>query len=277
MKEFTDNDYSDFLNNNDYVELFGKKFPLEKPLIKEFEPKEFKQEITTVFSFKERGTWATHYLNASYRGNFAPEIARNMILRYTNEGDLILDPMCGSGTTLIESKLLNRNAIGVDINPKAVILSKNRIDFDCKTSSNIKTYIGNARELNKISNDSVDFILTHPPYANIISYSEEEGDLSKLTVKRFVEEVDLIAKEFNRVLKQDHYCAVLIGDTRKSKHQIPLAYMLMQKFLDNGFVLKEDIIKVQWNCQMTGYWQGRSIKENFYLIMHEHLFIFRKL
>lgn len=277
MKEFTDNDYSDFLKCNNYIELFGKKFSLEKPVVKELEPKEFKQEVTTVFSFKDRGAWATHYLNASYRGNFAPEIARNMILRYTNEGDLILDPMCGSGTSLIESKLLNRNAVGVDINPKAIILTKNRLDFKCDTTSKIKTYIGNSNNLDSIKNESIDFIIAHPPYANIISYSEEEGDLSKLTVKRFIEEIDIVAKEFNRVLKQDHYCAVLIGDTRKSKHQIPLAYMLMQKFLDNGFVLKEDIIKVQWNCQMTAYWQSRSIKENFYLIMHEHLFVFRKL
>ena len=69
------------------------------------------EETTTVWSFPERGSWATH--KPTYRGNWAPQIPRNLILKYTKEGDLVLDPMVGAGTTLIEARLLNRAAISI--------------------------------------------------------------------------------------------------------------------------------------------------------------------
>jgi hypothetical protein len=50
----------------------------------------------------------------------------------------------------------------------------------------------------------------------------------------------------------------------------------MQKFLDVGFLLKEDIIKRQFNCKATGFWVNKSKDANFLLIMHEHLFVFQK-
>ena len=58
--------------------------------------------------------------NPNYRGNFAPQVAQNIIEMYSQRGDVVLDPMCGGRTTLIECKLLRRSGIGVDINPEAV-------------------------------------------------------------------------------------------------------------------------------------------------------------
>ncbi len=78
-------------------------------------PKEYKPEEFTVWSFPNRGDWATH--TGNYRGNWSPYIPRNLISKYTRPGDTVLDQMCGSGTTLVECKLLVRNGLGVDINP----------------------------------------------------------------------------------------------------------------------------------------------------------------
>ena len=91
-------------------------------LIKEikWEPEKFELETNTVWSFPDRGDWATH--SGKYRGNWSPYIPRNLILRYTREGETVLDQFAGSGTTLVEAKLLNRNCIGVDINPDAIDL-----------------------------------------------------------------------------------------------------------------------------------------------------------
>lgn len=238
---------------------------------------EFVPEVTTVWSFPKRGDWATH--SPKYRGNFAPQIPRNIILNYSNEKDVVLDPMVGSGTTLIECKLLDRNGIGIDINPEAVSLTKNSLAFECDTKSKQEIYQGDVRRLERIGDESVDLICTHPPYMNIVSYSngDIEQDLSNITSPRkFCNEFDAAIKEFYRVLKSDHYCAVLIGDTRRSQHYVPLSHFILEKFLQHGFVLKEDIIKVQHNATLSRRWISKAKRMGFYLIMHEHLFVFRK-
>ena len=75
--------------------------------IKKWEPDDFELEMTTHWSFPNRGDWATH--NAKYRGNWSPYIPRNLLLRYSKEGDTVIDQFAGGGTTLVEAKLLNRN------------------------------------------------------------------------------------------------------------------------------------------------------------------------
>jgi DNA modification methylase len=198
---------------------------------------------------------------------------------YTNEGDSILDPMVGAGTTLIEAKLLARNALGIDINPEAVKLAEQSLNFNNNPQSRQKVQVGDARDLSFLKDDSFDMIITHPPYMNIIKYSDGKilGDLSNISsLPKFCDEIETITKELFRVLKPDKYCAILIGDTRKGKHFVPLAFNVMQRFLKTGFVLKEDIIKIQHNCASTNSWRLNAKKHKFYMIMHEHLFVFRK-
>jgi DNA modification methylase len=193
--------------------------------------------------------------------------------------------MCGSGTTLVECKLLGRNGIGVDINKNSIMLTRDRLNFSYETIDNSipkttqKTYIGDARNLDKIKTGSVDLIATHPPYANIIPYSKEriEGDLSNVhSIAEFAEEMKEVARECFRVLKPNRFCAILIGDTRRNLHYIPVAFRTLQSFLEVGFILREDIIKHQWQCKSTPYWVKKSMESNFLMIMHEHLFVFRK-
>jgi len=246
-------------------------------IVKTLEPKEFDQECTTVWSFKRRGNWATH--KSKYRGNWAPEVVRNLLMRYSKEGDYILDPMIGGGTTAIECKLLNRNLLALDINPNALKITNEALDFESEHTPKIKVELNDSRKLPMLKDESIDFILNHPPYADIIKYSDKqiEEDLSNIhDIDEFANEMEKVAKEFYRVLKPSKYCAVLIGDTRRNKMYQPMAYKVMQKFLDVGFELKEDIIKHQHNCKATGFWVNKSKDYNFLLIMHEHLFVFEK-
>ena len=243
--------------------------------IKKWEPEEFELEMNTVWSFPDRGKWATH--DAKYRGNWSPYIPRNLLLRYSNEGDLILDQFAGGGTTLVEAKLLNRNVIGVDINNNALEHCKEKCDFEYENSGKVYFYEADARNLNFISDKSIDFICTHPPYANIIKYSEDiENDLSHLKVKDFLIEMEKVASESYRVLKKDKFCGVLMGDTRQKGHIIPMSFEVMKIFEKIGFKTKEIIIKEQHNCKATGFWKTNSVKYNFLLIAHEYLFIFKK-
>ncbi len=240
------------------------------------QPENFSQESTTVWDFPERGTWATH--KPDYRGNFAPQIPRNIILNYSEEGDLVLDPMVGSGTTLIEARLLNRNAIGYDINQKAVDIASERIGFEANTKTKQIVKLGNAQKLSEKDN-SIDLIITHPPYFNLVTYSDGKNpdDLSSISsIPKFLDALEIALREMYRVLKPNHFCAILIGDTRKGQHYIPLSYFVLQRCLRTGFVLKEEIIKTQHNVTHGPRWVASAKHFKFYLIMHEHLFVFRK-
>ncbi len=231
--------------------------------------------MTTHWSFPDRGNWATH--NSKYRGNWSPYIPRNIILRYSKEGDTILDQFAGGGTTLVEAKLLNRHIVGVDINPQAIKLCHQAIDFEYHSSSKVECHLGDATKLDFIESNSIDLIVTHPPYANIIKYSENiDGDLSHLKINDFLQVMHKVAQESYRVLKNDKFCAILMGDTRQKGFMQPMSFEVMKIFQKVGFKLKEIIIKQQHNCQATGFWRTNSIKHNFLLIAHEYLFVFKK-
>ncbi len=243
--------------------------------INKLEPENFNLERSSVWRFPNRGNWATH--DGNYRGNWSPYIPRNVILRYSKEGDLILDQFVGSGTTLIEAKLLNRNAIGVDINPNAIAITKSKLQFDCKSEPKIQLTNGDATNLFFVSDNSVDLICTHPPYADIIKYSSNiNGDISLLSIDAFLQQMSNVAYESFRVLKENKYCAFLMGDIRKKGFVYPLGFHCLTKFLDAGFKLKEIAIKEQFNCLSTNKWLDKSLSNNFLLLAHEYLFILKK-
>ena len=137
-----------------------------------WEPEQFTLETTSVWSFPERGGWATH--DAKYCGNWSPYIPRNSLLRYSMEGERILDQFVGGGTTLIEAKLLNRNILGVDINPGAIERCRVKTAFEYPNAGQVYIKQGDARRLDFIPDTSVDFICTHPPYAQSSGYNGSE-------------------------------------------------------------------------------------------------------
>lgn len=241
-------------------------------------PTDYKIQKTTVWSFPDRGDWASH--TPQYRGNWSPWIARNIIELYSKPGDTVLDPMVGGGTTPVECKLLGRNSISSDINPGAIAITRDRLDMpelhtDATTTH--KTFVGDVRNLNLIPDNSVDLIATHPPYANMIKYAPTvDGDLSQINdYSMFFKEYKKAISEMYRVLKPGAYCAILIGDTHNKSHYVPISNRMMIDYLRKGFILKEDIIKKEWNCESDRYLSKYS-GANFLLTMHEHLYIFRK-
>lgn len=237
------------------------------------QPENFKLEPSTIWSFPDRGSWATH--SGRYRGNWSPYVPRNLILRYSNPQDWILDQFMGSGTTLVEAKLLNRNAVGIDINPQSVSISKTNLAFPCDTNAKIFIKNGNALNLSSIKDNRIDFICTHPPYTNIIKYSEKiTDDLSLLDTNEFLFEMEIVAKESYRVLKNSKICAIMMGDIRRYGKIIPLGFRVMECFLRAGFKNKEIIIKEQHNCKSNTYWKGQY--NNFLLLAHEYIFVFQK-
>jgi len=283
MRLVTQDDFLKFLAESKSVTIEDVKVDIGKPwhITLFAPPKDYTVEEFTIWSFPDRGDWATH--SGKYRGNWSPYIPRNLISKYSKPGETVLDQMCGSGTTLVECKLLDRNGIGVDINRDAIMLTLDRLRFDYNPldsahQSKIQTYIGDARNLDRIADESIDLVTTHPPYAWIIPYSKRRipGDISaERKLPEFLKAIRKVAGESHRVLKPDRYCAILIGDTRKGRHYVPISIGVLQAFLSVGFVLKEDIVKVQHKTKTTREkWRGH--KYDFYKIAHEHLYVFRK-
>lgn len=239
-----------------------------------WEPDDFELEKSSVWSFPERGNWATH--DSKYRGNCSPYVVRNLLLRYSKEGDWILDQFVGGGTSLVEAKLLGRNAIGTDINPAALDRCKEKTAFE-HGDAKIEVREADARTLDFVKDSSVDFICTHPPYADIIKYSDGiSGDISLLDYNGFLEAMEQVAYEAYRVLKKEKYCAFVIGDIRQKGSVRSLGFDTMKVFKNTGFKLKEIIIKQQHNCKMTKKWEKISIEKNFFLLAHEYVFILKK-
>ena len=134
MRGVTHDEYTDFLARHRTVSVRRSEIRLkgyQRPKV--LQPEDFKLETTTLWSFPKRGKWATH--RSGYRGNWAPQIARNIILRYSQPGDLVLDQMVGGGTTLVECKLTGRDAIGVDVNRDALMLTMDALNFSLEQAS----------------------------------------------------------------------------------------------------------------------------------------------
>lgn len=135
MRPVTQRDYEEFVKYRRYVTVEQSSIPVGRQWrVDRYEPNQgYRLEGTTVWSFPDRGRWATH--RGDFRGNFSPFIPRNLIVKYTDRGDWVLDQVVGGGTTLVECKLIQRNAIGVDINPEAIIVTRDRLNFTYKPSS----------------------------------------------------------------------------------------------------------------------------------------------
>src|SRR2546425_32548 len=216
MQLVMEEDYRRFVAEKKHVRIENVDVEIGRPWrIKEFAPQQdYKSEEFTVWSFPSRGDWATH--SGNYRGNWSPYIPRNLIMKYSKPGELVLDQMCGSGTTLVESKLLGRDGIGVDVNRDAVMVAQDRLSFDYNTLDRprrveTRTYVGYARNLDLIREEAVDLIATHPPYAGIISYSGKRilDDLSRLKLPAYIDAMRKVAAESYRVLRSEEHTSEL--------------------------------------------------------------------
>jgi DNA modification methylase len=301
MREVSIDEYLDFVSKNGSITIEDQVIPLEPIEVKRLEPlpEELSDVSTTVWSFPKRGSWATH--KGDYRGNWAPQIPRALILKYTEPGNTVLDPMVGSGTTCIEAMLLGRNCIAVDINYNAVILTHHRLYYLVKAlregraggilnyvsngavSNTVnawyRVYHGDARNLDKIPDNSIDLVATHPPYFNIIKYGEQGigGDLSRAkSLEEYLAMMKQTAEEIYRVLRPGGVLGILVGDTRVKKHYVPISHYVLLTLLDVGFVLKEEVIKVQHKMKATREIWARLRDRDFLLIYHEKLFILEK-
>jgi len=222
--------------------------------------KELIIESTTLWDFPTQNYGNKPHGNNKYNGVTPAFIIWNLLQRYTKEGDLVVDPMCGSGTTIDVAKELNRKVIGYDLNVARPDVIKS-----------------DARKI-PLENNSVDFVFIDSPYSDNIEYSDDSKCIGKISCEKieFFDELEKVAKEIHRILKPDKVMAWLIADQWIKRKFTPTGFLLYQRL--EKYFDTIDIISVTRHNQTsnTGIWHYRARKFNFYLRGFKYLFIMEK-
>ena len=174
----------------------------------------------------------------NYHGNFVPQIPEHFVKRFTKENDLIIDPFVGSGTTIFESTRNNRFCIGVDINPSLFeLVTIKNIDHSLYSliegDSRSKNTISKIKNemFSKYNKEKAQFIIFHPPYHDIIKFSDNKKDLSNCdSIEEFLKKFNTVIKNYKDILEDDRYCALVIGDKYENSEWIPLSFYCMNLF-----------------------------------------------
>ena len=219
-------------------------------------------EPTTLWNFPKQSYGKTSKGNWKFNGVTPAGVIWNMLQRYTKQGDLIVDPMCGSGTTIDVCKEEGREVIGYDISPT-------RPDIIQNDARNIP-----------LDNNSVDMVFIDSPYGDNVAYSTHPDCIGKISAEKddFYQELEKVTKEIHRILKKGKVVGWVIGDHwRSNSGFVPVGikiYQILEKYFEPVDVICLTRIHQTSN---TPIWKKRAIQHNFYLRGFKYLFIMRKI
>ena len=277
------------------------------PKINDLDLKNWKEygDILTdsLWSIDARDKTGAH--NNAYHGNFIPQIPYQMMRRFTQKGDVVLDAFLGHGTTLIESKRLGRHGIGIELvsevaqiaiqnlsqeelpfgGTKALNIGNDNVSTEIIVADSTTKYARTKvlEVLGKMGKKNVDLIILHPPYHDIIHFSDKKEDLCNASsVDEFSAKFGDVIENFSDLLDQDRYLGVVIGDKYTNSEWVPLGFYLMQETLrrGKGLKLKSIVVKNMVNNRakqnQENLWRYRALVGGFYIFKHEYIFMFKK-
>lgn len=218
-------------------------------------------------------TGATVQGDKHYTGATPSWVIWQLLMRYTREGDVVLDPMAGGGTTLDVAKDLGRRGIGFDLAPARDDIQQ-----------------ADARSL-PLDHDSCDFVFIDPPYSTHVHYSDDPESIGHLDAggedggRAYYEAMEQVIDEIDRVMRNRRYMGLYVSDSWKKRKGKPgsgggefmpigfeLFSMLRQRFKPI------DIISVVRQNQklVRGNWRKTAEEQNFFLRGFNYLFIMKK-
>ena len=232
-----------------------------------------------------------HGHSNDYHGNYIPQIAQQMYERYTKKGDVVLDMFFGSGTSGIEAVNMDRRCIGVELKqdlvdsvsekftPKQLVTDVNIICSD-STSNNAVEKVKARLEI--MGEKNAQFLMLHPPYDDIIKFSDKKEDLSNCeSTEEFYDMFEKVAQNGYDLLEKGRFACLIIGDSYKNSEVQPLGFECMNRMRKIGFKLKSTIVKdIQGNERAKGrtanLWRYRALAGGFSIFNHEYIFVFQK-
>lgn len=224
-------------------------------------PKDLVLESTTLWDYPTQNYGDKPHGNNKYNGVTPAFVVWNLLQRYTKEGDLVVDPMAGSGTTIDVANELNRKVIGYDLNIVRPDVIKN-----------------DSRKI-PLKDNSADFVFIDSPYSDNIKYSDDERCVGRISCekKEFYDELEKVASEIARILKPDRVMSWVIADQWIKKKFTPVGFLFWRR-LEKYFELIDIVCLTRRNqTSNTQIWHNRARQYNFYLRGFKYLFIMRKL
>ena len=226
--------------------------------------------------------------SADYWGNFVPQIPNQLLRRYTKRGDWVIDTFAGSGTTLIEGRRLGRNVLGVELQAHVAARARELLEAEPNPHDVAgvivdadSARVDYAAELARHGQRAAQLVIMHPPYFDIIRFSDDARDLSNApSVDAFLAMLGRVTANVAPYLQNGRYLALVIGDTYREGDWIPLGFQAMNEVQRHGFALKSIVVK---NFEDTlgkraqkELWRYRALASGFYVFKHEYMFLFQR-
>lgn len=210
-----------------------------------------------------------------YAGATPSWVIWQLLMRYTRETDRVIDPFCGSGTTIDVCRSLGRPVKGFDLVPRRPDIQQ-----------------ADARRL-PLEDQSVDFVFMDPPYSTHIDYSDSPDCIGRLDAggddggRAYYGAMGKVIAEAHRVLKNRRYMALYVSDSWRKKKGAPSGSGA-GSFMPIGFelfaIMRRLLVPVDMVCVVRqnqkldkGNWRKTAVEENFFLRGFNYLMIFKKV
>jgi len=229
---------------------------------------------------------------------FPETLAEEFIRFFTKKGMNVLDPMLGTGSTLIACIQSGRNGYGIELNPKYAEIARELISQELAQGRlfhekpEIKVMTGDARDINRLALPPMDYCITSPPYWDMLRmkgaqtqkerretdefdvfYSDDPADLGNIDdYEEFLDILVGIYKEVHKVLRDKAYMTVIVKNVKKKGKIFPLAWDLGRE-IGTFFVMKDEKIWCQDNQRLSPYGMGSAWVSNTF---HHYCLHFRK-
>lgn len=220
-------------------------------------------QVSTLWEYPSQDYGAEHQGRPGYKGATPSYIIWNLLQRYTLEKGMVVDPFCGSGTTLDVARDLNRRALGYDVHPSRKDIF--RLD---------------ARKLPPELSGKVDFVFMDPPYGTHLDYGDDPRDIGKLDASdpKYYDAMEKAFKEAFRLLKPQRHLGLYVSDSYVHPDKFyPIGFELFGRMLKVGFVAGDIIAVTRHNKTLEmGNYRKAAEEGNFFLRGFNYLFIVRK-